>query len=313
VSLPDPLIRTQADRAVSQIIRAQLAAGSPLAVSKCGFSEQAMLVLPPQLHQADAAQLRALRQTLMTHACLQLGVFPASHDHVLTMCTRLADSYSGHDAVAFSRGSWVTSARDRLPSMVHAPTYDALDVRFTNADHAFQAMLDSLAGKRVLIITTPAEFLAARANRTIFERVWQRTGRRWFSPHSVSAMSFPFAYDPSTHRRYRNTLSLLDDIVERMSRQSFDVALIGAAILGPVLAEEIRRQGRAAFSLGSQLQLLFGVTGRRWDSWSTDPDSMVTDAWTSLPSEFDLPAGTPAPDGGAYWASSTPSGSRTAR
>ncbi|MBM5792198.1 MAG: hypothetical protein FJ053_10605 [Cyanobacteria bacterium M_surface_10_m1_298] len=80
---------------------------------------------------------------------------------------------------------------------------------------------------------------------------------------------------------------------------SFDVALLGCGAYGLPLGRRIRDQGRSAIHLGGSLQLLFGIFGRRWETFDRQRD-LINGAWIR-PLDADRPKGYQAIEDGCYW------------
>ena len=86
------------------------------------------------------------------------------------------------------------------------PLVDYLDQepdRSTPSNEA-NCYLPFLRVKRILCISSYAEYLRERATRETFENVWSRTGKTRFYPASVDALEFPFSYTS----RFTNSRSL---------------------------------------------------------------------------------------------------------
>lgn len=99
-------------------------------------------------------------------------------------------------------------------------------------------------------------------------------------------------------------LDLIDQfetLAFEMASKEADVVIIGAGPLGFLLAAEAKRLGRVAVHLGGATQLLFGITGKRWEE--SESFTYQNDYWIRpLPEE--TPTLTPGEvhfDNGAYW------------
>jgi hypothetical protein len=76
----------------------------------------------------------------------------------------------------------------------------------------------------------------------------------------------------------------LEKLTEEISLKDFDVALIGAGAWSLPLGSRIKRMGKGAIHMGGEMQLLFGIKGKRWEqariynsSWvSADPEETPT-------------------------------------
>ena len=61
----------------------------------------------------------------------------------------------------------------------------------------------------------------------------------------------------------------LDYMKNKISEIDFDIALIGAGAYGMPLAAHVKRMGKVGFHLGGVLQLIFGISGNRWEKDKT--------------------------------------------
>ena len=158
--------------------------------------------------------------------------------------------------------------------------------------------LPLLRGRRVLLVSPFAQLLRERATRKTFEAVWRKTGKPWFEPASVAAVELPYGFARTTQERYATALDLYADVRAHVRAHTFDVAVIGAGPLGLLLAADVKRRGGVAISLGGHLQVLFGVSGRRWrerPEWRRD---YLNDAWIELPARY---RPEPGETDGDYW------------
>ncbi|MDO5614604.1 MAG: hypothetical protein Q4G16_00310 [Cruoricaptor ignavus] len=87
---------------------------------------------------------------------------------------------------------------------------------------------------------------------------------------------------------------------EKISKTDFDIAIIGCGAYGFPLASFIKNLGKQAIHLGGVTQLLFGITGKRWEDW---------EHYTSLRAEngkhwitpTEAPKGFKNVENGCYW------------
>lgn len=151
----------------------------------------------------------------------------------------------------------------------------------------------ALAGKKVLVVHP---FVGSITKQ--FDRREEITGVKDFLPvFDLKTLSPPvtFAGEGSD----KAWLDNLNELIELVNAQDFDVALIGAGGYGLPVGEAIKHSGRQAIHLGGITQLLFGVSGKRWESHS-QLEKYVDDTWIR-PSEEEKPAGHTSVEAGAYW------------
>jgi hypothetical protein len=296
-------VAPQATRAeLRQALRSALINGAGLAVGKLGLSEQALLAYPLLLRRCRTTRQEAAITAQTRHHCaVQMGVFPNHAEAMLAFSALHAEATRALDLVGLVGGRLEADllAELRLPGQ----TLSILELEpdRSRPDRSEHCYLPELAGRRVLIVSSIAELLCSRAQRSIFEAVWAKTGKPWFAPAEMLPLQFPYTYDVDTQRRFGSSQRLLEWIVEEIHRRSFDVALIAASHLGIPIAAEIKGINRCALALGGALQVLFGVGGERW--WS-DPvwhSHYINEAWIRVPTELMPRVAGAYVDGGAYW------------
>ena len=282
-------------------ITASIQDQTPYALSALGFSGQALLLLPGLSRGKTDAFERAVELTLLQHTERQSGLFFTSRDALRRYASSFQASIRSMDALAVAPGTWVEQLTPSLAAHSVVCPLDAIDSRGVGAHHPLQSILDSLADQRVLLVSTPATFLAGRANSQTFEGVWASCGRKWFNPASIRAQNIPNTYAAAVREQFTDSNHLLRHVIDSIPEDEFDVALIGAALYGPPLAAHIRSMGKVAISLGSQLQLLFGVYGRRWTKWPDFVAETLNESWTLFPSTYAPPDDLYGGDDRSYW------------
>ena len=81
---------------------------------------------------------------------------------------------------------------------------------------------------------------------------------------------------------------------------SFDLALIACGGLGMLLGAYLRATNRSAMYNGADLQLWFGVFGRRWGLGLGALNLSFVKNWVR-PAAAEVPTGALLVEGGAYW------------
>jgi hypothetical protein len=151
----------------------------------------------------------------------------------------------------------------------------------------------ALQGKRVLVVHPFTETITKQ-----FHRKADVTGVKDFLPDFFLDVIKPpvtFAGEDSPTAWVDN----LSRLIKEVNQREFDVALIGAGGYGLPLGRAIKESGRQALHLGGITQLLFGITGKRWDS-NTHLAPYIDNTWVR-PSEAEKPRGHLSVEAGAYW------------
>jgi hypothetical protein len=157
---------------------------------------------------------------------------------------------------------------------------------------------NALAGKKVLVVHPFADSI-----RRQFDR------RDKIFPHSSLLPEFQLSIvrPPTTFpararelmKASRTWFSELDRLKDQVTRQDFEVAIIGAGAYGMPLAAHVKALGKCAIHLGGSTQLLFGIWGSRWDS-SPKHAALRNDYWVR-PGPKERPEGWQTIEAAAYW------------
>jgi hypothetical protein len=65
---------------------------------------------------------------------------------------------------------------------------------------------------------------------------------------------------------FKDWFEALDWIKQETDKTDYDICLIGCGAYGFPLAAHVKRQGKKAVHLGGEIQILFGIRGRRWEN-----------------------------------------------
>lgn len=98
---------------------------------------------------------------------------------------------------------------------------------------------------------------------------------------------------------YNDWFEAYEYMLNECKKIDFDVALIGCGAYGFPLGAEIKRMGKCAIHLGGVTQLLFGIQGKRWESYGGVYESMVNEYWIR-PSEDEITPTLRKLEGGCY-------------
>ena len=167
----------------------------------------------------------------------------------------------------------------------------AIDALGIEPYRALNPWTSALEGKRVLLISP---FVRD------FQAQYLKRKKIWVGKESVLP---DFQIIPYRSEFYFNQSANRIDVLEKMkydiSKLEFDVALISCGSLGLPLGGFIRNDlKKSAVYMGAALQILFGVTGARWES---NPYFMelLNDGW--IRPSGGKPSGAKLLDNSCYW------------
>jgi hypothetical protein len=152
-----------------------------------------------------------------------------------------------------------------------------------------------LAGRRVLVVHAFSESIAKQ---------YRESRKRIFADASVlPEFDLQCIKAPQTMLTetagFSNWAEALEDLKARASVLNFDVAIIGCGAYGLPLGAHIKKMGRVAIHFGGAVQLLFGISGKRWRD-QPQFRALMTDAWVP-PLESERPLGWEKIEEGCYW------------
>ena len=84
-----------------------------------------------------------------------------------------------------------------------------------------------------------------------------------------------------------------------MEQSDFDVALISAGAYALPLAHHAKKLGKIGITCGGELQLFFGVVGKRWEHM--EKVTKYRNEFWVRPSEDERPANWREIEDGCYW------------
>jgi len=275
-------------------VRRAAVTGAAYAAAKIGISEKRWMYYPILLErESDPRKIKAYEASLCFLALKQAGVFPAKPAFYREFGPFYVEQVRNRDCIGVFNDSPFIE-----PEIIRSYRLENKLGYFLNQEpdrssptNPELGYLSAFAGKKVLLLSPFAGFLQERANRSVFEAIWSKTGKEWFYPASIEAIEFPYGFAVESQRHYKTALDLLEAIKERIESADFDVALIGVGGLGIPLASFVKNLGKIGLSLGGHLQVLFGVLGDRWRNSAEWQSRYINSAWTDMPAHYRPGAG----------------------
>ncbi len=103
----------------------------------------------------------------------------------------------------------------------------------------------------------------------------------------------------STDARFETWFEALDYMYQEIMKEDFDIALIGCGAYGLPLAAKVKEAGKIGVHMGGDLQMLFGIRGKRWDDRER-AKRWYNDAWVRPGEEYKV-NGFDSVEDGCYW------------
>ena len=188
-------------------------------------------------------------------------------------------------------GSWLAIEQSpyvkRSPSTAYAFLVDLEPYYHPNPWSA------ALKGKKVLVVHPMTESIA----RQYEKRTLLFEDPRVLPDFDLLLLKAKYFDDPV----YNTWEKIYRFYLEEIHKTDFDVALLGCGSWGMPLAARIKEKGKVAIHLGGATQLLFGITGNRWEVlYPTFTKKFVNAHWAK-PLESETPSWAVNYDKQAYW------------
>lgn len=153
----------------------------------------------------------------------------------------------------------------------------------------------ALTGKRVLVVSSFADTIE-KQYREKRELIWpSKYVLPEFSLRAVKAIQTSAG---NRDERFDTWFDALDYMTNECLKEDFDVAVIGCGSYGYPLAARIKQAGKVAIVAGGEIQLWFGIRGKRWENELVS--KYFNDAWV-YPDDSERIKNADAVEGGCYW------------
>ena len=159
----------------------------------------------------------------------------------------------------------------------------------------------ALEGKKVLVVHPFAESIVSQYRKR--EKLFPNTNI--LPEFELKVMKAVQSHAEST-TRFKDWFEALQYQKEEIDTYDYDVCLLGCGAYGFPLAAHCKRQGKKAVHLGGVLQLLFGITGKRWETEETYLtefpyiNTYYNEYWVR-PQATERPKGSEKVEDGCYW------------
>lgn len=161
----------------------------------------------------------------------------------------------------------------------------AMDIPFTAA----------FEGKKVLVISPFCKSIKKQYEKreTLFP------DRQVLPEFELILMNAVQTIAGNNDARFSNWFEALEYMCREMDGMDYDIALIGCGAYGLPLAAHAKKMGKIGIHLGGDLQMMFGIRGKRWDQMP-NAQKVINKYWI-YPSEEETPKNHEMVENGCYW------------
>ncbi len=158
---------------------------------------------------------------------------------------------------------------------------------------------ECLKDKKVLVIHPFAETIEAQYKNR--EKIFEKNPKILpnFTLKTIKAVQG--LADSKKDLPFDTWFEALESMKKQIAETDFDIAIIGAGAYGIFLAHYCKMLGKQAVHMGGTTQLLFGITGKRWEIEQPEVIKNVINEYWIRPDKSELPKGASKVEGGCYW------------
>ena len=158
---------------------------------------------------------------------------------------------------------------------------------------------EALEGKKVLVIHPFAETIQAQFDNR--EKVFEKNPKVLPNFELKTIKAVQGIADSKKDLPFDNWFEALNSMKKQIDETDFDIAIIGAGAYGIFLAHYCKQIGKQAVHMGGTTQLLFGITGKRWEIEQPQVIKNIVNEYWVRPNDSDTPKGAQKVEGGCYW------------
>ncbi|MFZ9937932.1 MAG: hypothetical protein ACO3JG_12880 [Luteolibacter sp.] len=260
-----PVYDLQGDSAGNHI-KALLTSDDPCMVSRIGNTEMAALLTYLNVVEKSPAVLKNLKYIVGKIGWFwwddfikydmknNSGFFPPADSLLRKFAERFVNDIANIDVL----GSWLVDDRAIrdffFPEAAIVPLQDLEPFWHQNP------WTNALAGRAVLVVHPFAESIRKQYSK----RHLLFSDGMILPDFELKTVKAVQSLGEHENHRFRDWFDALDYTSEQIAKTNYDVAIIGAGAYGLPLASLVKQSGKKAVHIGGAVQLLFGITGKRW-------------------------------------------------
>lgn len=272
-------------------------------IGRLGSTEAWLLTLYNEEFRKTTSRLRMsfIEATrIRRHAWFVAGLWPPVASQGTHFSNLYAEAIRASDAIAVWEAKKFLPQEDEILKL-YASNSQLFSLTVLNifrlAELGIDPWIDSLSGKRILIVHRERDLIEAQYHK-------RKKLHKKFSLPEFGALTV--WQPPQTNGLHlglktwsKHFSESESELAELAQSEKFDVALISAGSYGMPISRILKSQGITSIYMGGILQMLFGIWGSRWKG-SKLYDDAETDAWV-WPSKDNRPYGFKLVERSSYW------------
>jgi hypothetical protein len=299
-NIPQKPQSEQNSEVASTLIYDALMSNKPCMISRFGGFELATTVNYLGVRKGKTKYLKYIQgnvidwwwnKSLINSMHINAGFFPAREDKIEQFCELMLQEILEVDIL----GSWLPDER-----LFEKQLHNCFKINFELLNPYFSIVpwTKALEGKKVLVVHPFANTIETQYKKR--KLLFADNLLPEFELQTIQAVQ-SIAGNPT---EFNDWFEALDYMKGEIDKCDYDICLIGCGAYGFPLAAHVKRMGKKSVQLGGSLQLLFGISGKRWEDANYNKtynySRLINEHWVK-PVDVEKPLGAAAVEGACYW------------
>jgi hypothetical protein len=216
------------------------------------------------------------------------GFFPPTVDHIEKFCALMLNVMPQVDIL----GSWLKQEeffRNNLKNARRVVLEDLEPFFCTNP------WTRALEGKKVLVVHPFSETIESQYQKR--ELLFTDNLLPKFELKTIKAVQSI----AGNKTEFADWFEALDSMKAKIDATDYDICILGCGAYGFPLAAHIKAKGKKAFHLAGATQLLFGIIGKRWETYIVWPYMNLFNEHWVRPGQNEKPKNASIVEDSCYW------------
>ena len=171
---------------------------------------------------------------------------------------------------------------------------DVKDIDWFGIVYENRPIGEILAGRKVIVVTPFDDEVRAQ-----YQKRTQVLGEDYLPEFELKTFKAVQTIAGAKDSRFKEWFEALDYMCNRIRTIDFDIALVGCGAYSIPICDAIKQSGRSAIHMGGDIQILFGIMGKRWEEDKLI-QSLRNENWIH-PYETSIPKNSDSVEDGCYW------------
>lgn len=278
--------------AFNEELKEEIRSGKPLFVCRYGTAELNACTV---CDFVDEKYTDAITSENMHKLKMNTGVFPESREMYRYFAETYMDALKTADYSAYWGNALVEEYFLRKYFSPDVKLMPASAIQpFRNYEQPWTVALE---GKRVLVVHPFASEIRSQYKRRteLFEN------KGVLPEFELTVVQAIQSSGTGVPEGYSDWKGALNQLFCQCQQHDYDVALLGCGSYAVPLGAMMKNAGKQAIVLGSAIQILFGIKGKRWDDGDPAVVAMYNDSWIRAGQSTLIRDADKKADGASYW------------